>query len=289
MPAAASSDPTDSAEAPISAEEAHRQAVADRLARGFEPVTSRDWILVTIAVVDILLLVARDVYGGFLPGLADRVIVWIDLGILSIFAIEFIVEMERSSSRLVYARNHWYELVGMAPVAHWGVRVFRLVRLLRMYVVKSYPTEAEPERDWSYALVRGIITHYRAVLLEEITDPIVLTSIDVIKGPMERARWAGTIGDSLEERREHIHTVVADTMRHTEGMQHLMRTQYGQRLVARITDATLDSAIHTLRSDELNEVIGESIGDILDELSEKVKEKEYAEQGRSRFRPAFHQ
>lgn len=273
--------------APIPVGTADEEDLADRLSRGFEPVTSRDWVMLSIAVIDILLLVARDVYSGFLPALADTTIVWIDLGILAVFALEFAWEISKASRKIAYVRNHWYEVVGMIPIAHWGVRSFRLVRVLRIYVVKSFPRERKPERDWSYALVRGLIVHYRNVLVEEITDPIVLTSINVIKGPMVRARWAETVGDSLEERREHIHTVVDDTMENTDGMGHLMRTRAGRRLVSRVTDAALDSVIHTLQSEELNEVIGESVGEILDELHEKVQEKDYARTGGSRFRPTF--
>lgn len=261
--------------------------LADRLSRGFEPVTSGDWLLIGVAVVDILLLVARDVYGGFLPGLADTMIVWIDLGILAVFALEFLGEMRRASNRIAYVRNHWYEVVGMVPVAHWGFRVFRLVRLLRIYVVTSYPLERAPQRDWSYALVRGLIIHYRNVLLEEITDPIVLTSIDVIEGPLVRSKFAETVGETLEERREHIHVVVEDAVRHTRGLGHVMDTRYGRRLVATITDSVLDTTVHTLESEELNEVISESIADVLQEVRSKVKDKDYALDGGSRFRPTF--
>lgn len=272
---------------PIPDDEDYEQDLAHRFSRGFEPVTAGDWVLVTIALLDVLMLLARDVYGNVLPPLAVDVIIWVDLAILAIFALEFLAEAKQASSWLLYTRNHWYEVVGMIPIAHWGIRSFRLVRLLRMFVVSYYPPEKKPERDWSFALVRGLITHYRSVLVEEITDPIVLTSIDVIKGPMVRARWAGTVGESLEERREHIHVVVDDALRHTDGMNYLMRTRHGQRMAKRVTDTVLDTVIHTLESDELNEVIGESVGEVLDELREKVKEKEYRETGGSRFRPAF--
>lgn len=262
--------------------------MANRLSRGFEPVTARDWTLVAVAVVDILLLVARDVYGGFLPPLADTAIVAADLAILAVFAVEFLWEIRRASNKLVYARNHWYELVGMIPVAHWGVRIFRLVRLLRMYVVSRFPEEVEPDRDWSYALVRGLISHYRSVLLEEITDPIVLASINVIEEPLTRAEHAKVLGRSIDERRDKIHAVVQDSVENTQGLRHLAGTRYGQRLISTVTDATLESTIHTLESEELNEVISDSIEEVLGEVREKVRDKSYALESGSRFHPTFH-
>lgn len=243
--------------------------------------------MLTLAVLDLLLLVARDVYADFLPGYADLAIVVADLVILAIFAIEFLAELRQATDNLAYVRNHWYEVVGMIPIAHWGIRVFRLVRLLRMYVVHTYPPERVGDRDWSYALVRGLISHYKNVLLEEITDPIVLASISTIRGPMVRARWADSVGSSLEDHRGQIQTAVRNSLEENDRVSMLMRTRPGKRLAREVTDATLDSVIHTLQSDELNDVIAESVDDVLDELAERVREKEYRERGGSRLRPTY--
>lgn len=261
--------------------------MAERLSRGFEPVTIRDWTFVGLAVVSITLLVARDVYGGFLPPLADQLIVAADLSILLLFAGEFVYEIRRASNKIVYARNHWYEIVGMVPIAHWGLRAFRLVRLLRMYVVERYPEEVEPERDWSYALVRGLIMHYRNVLLEEITDPIIMTSLNVIEDPLARAEHAKALGASIRERRENIHAIVLDSVTNTKGLRTFARTRYGQDIVRAVTESTLETTIHTLESEELNKVISDSIREVLDEVRSKVREKSYALETGSRFHPTF--
>lgn len=262
-------------------------SIADRLSRGFEPVTIRDWTFIGLAVVSIVLLVARDVYGGFLPPLADQLIVAADLSILLLFAGEFTYEIRRASNKVAYARNHWYEIVGMVPIAHWGLRAFRLVRLLRMYVVKRYPEEVAPERDWSYALVRGLIMHYRNVLLEEITDPIILTSLNVIEDPLARAQHAKALGASISERREKIHTIVLDSVTNTKGLRTFARTRYGQNVIRAVTESTLETTIQTLESEELNDVISDSIRDILDEVRSKVEEKSYALEDGTRFQPRF--
>jgi ribosome-associated translation inhibitor RaiA len=265
----------------------HGGDLGDLLSRGFEPVNAGDWLMVGLAVLDILLLVARDVYADFLPGYAETTIVAIDLVILGIFALEFLGEVRQATSKLAYTRNHWYELVGMVPIAHWGFRAVRLVRLLRIYVVETYPMENVPERDWSYALVRGLINHYKGVLLEEITDPIVLTSISTLRDPMVRARWTETVGNSMEDHRENIHLSVRNALEDNPRVGVLVRTRPGKRLVREVTDATLDSVIHTLQSEELNEVVSESIDEVLDELSDRVREKEYRQRGGSVFRPAY--
>lgn len=260
---------------------------AELLSRGFEPVGREDWVMLVIAAADVLLLLAKDVYGSFLPQLAERIIVGVDLVIVGIFAIEFLTEMFRASSKLRYTKNHWYEVVGLVPIAHWGFRAFRLVRLLRYWVVLHVPPGRYHDRSWHAALVRGIIGHYRGVLLEEITDPIVLASISAIEGPLTRARFAGTIGERLDTRRENIQAVVREAVENTKGVGPLLSTRTGRRLVIQVTNEVLDQVILTLESDELNQVLSESIQDVLDELREKVREKEYRVAGGSRLRPAF--
>ena len=272
---------------PVYADGDHGGDLGGLLSRGFEPVNAGDWSMLVLAVVDILLLVARNVYADFLPGWADTTIVAVDLAILLVFALEFLGEIRQATDKVAYTRNHWYEVVGMVPIAHWGFRAFRLVRLLRMYVVETYPREEVPERDWSFALVRGLINHYKGVLLEEITDPIVLTSISTLRDPMVRARWTDAVGGSLDDHREEIHASVLDAMQENPRVGFLVRTRPGRRLVREVTDATLESVVHALQSDELNEVVAESIDEVLDELSDRVREKEYRQKGGSMFRPNY--
>lgn len=263
-----------------------KDELASLLSRGFEPVTGNDWIMGVLAVLDVLMLAGRDAYGERLPALVAQSIVWVDLAVLALFALEFLTRMFRASSKLSYTKNHWYDVVGLVPIAHVGLRAFRLVRFLRMYTVVHFPPEADLKRSWLTALVRGVIHHYRALLVEEISDPIVLASLNIIEGPLTKAQFAATIGSTLDQRREHIQTVVADAVRHTRGMGSIMRTSAGQRMVRNITDSVLETAVHTLESEELNQVIGESIRGVLNEVRAKVRVKEYKAEGGSLLRPA---
>lgn len=258
--------------------------MGDLLSRGFEPIRSKDYVLLTLAILDVLMLLARDVYGGFLTETHVRIIYFIDLGIVGIFAIEFLSEFVRAKRRFQYVQAHWYNLVGLVPIASVTFRAFRLVRIFHIWVVKRYPPEGKA--TWTTALVRGIILHYRNVLLEEITDPIVLTSVGVIEGPLVRSKFAARIGATIDERRDHMHKVVEDAVRSTRGVSNILNFGYGRKLVHNITDQVLDTTVETLNSAELNEVISESIRDVLDEIRDRVREKDYKVEGGSVFLPA---
>lgn len=256
----------------------------DLLSRGFEPITTKDWALLGLAILDILMLLGRDVYGEFLSETQRQIIYGIDLAIVGIFAIEFLAELGRASRKTQYVTAHWYNLVGIVPIATITFRAFRLVRILHIWVVRTFPSEGEA--TWTTALVRGIIGHYKDVLLEEITDPIILTSINAIEPPLVRAQFAARLGETLAERRDHLHGVVNEAVRSARGAKHILDFQYGRNLVHGITDAAIDSIVASLNSQELNEVISESIKDILDEVRQRVREKEYRIAGGTAFTPA---
>lgn len=249
--------------------------LAHLMSRGFEPVQRREWFMVGLAVADVFLLVARDAYGALAPETVRQAVYVVDLAVVLVFGAEFVVRAMRASNFILYARSHWYDVVGLVPIAHPALRAFRLVRLLRMYTVATFPLEADRTHLWEWALLRGLIRKYRAILVEEITDPIVLASLDVVEGPLVRARFAASVGASLTERRSHVHTIVEDAVRNTRGASHVLRLEWGRKLVENITDAILDASIHALRSDELNEVISDTVEGILAEIREKVNEKDY--------------
>jgi hypothetical protein len=257
----------------------------DLLSRGYEPVTAFDWFMVVLGAANVLMLIVRDAYASVLPTATQRLIVGIDLAIVALFALEFLVELKRSNDRLRYIVSHWYDAVGLIPISNWWLRSFRLVRLLRIYVVKHFPAETQPGRTWVQAFVRGVIGHYRDVLLEEITDPIILASLDTLQPPLVRSRFAETLGETLEERRDQLRYVVEEAVSNARGLGAVMSLPKGRELVRGVTDSALDAVIETLKSDEINEVISEAIRDVLDEVRERVAEKEYQLKGTSRLIP----
>jgi hypothetical protein len=241
--------------------------------------------MVVLGAANVLMLIARDAYASVLSTTTQRLILGIDLAIVALFAIEFLVELKRAEKKVLYIVSHWYDVVGLVPLSNWWLRSFRLIRLLRIYVVKNFPAETEPGRTWIQALVRGVIGHYKDVLLEEITDPIIIASLDTIQPPLVRARFADTLGQTLEERRDQLRYVVEEAVSNARGIGPLMKVPKGREIVGGITDSALDAIIQTLKSDEINQVISEAIRDVFEEVRERVAEKEYALQGRSRLLP----
>lgn len=230
-----------------------------------------------LGVVNVLLLILEDAYAAFLPTIVSKAIVPVDLALVALFAVELVIRAWRASSTVGYLRSHWYDVVGIVPVASVGFRAFRLVRLARIYVVARMDWEGEP--GWHTVLVRGLVVRFRSVLLEEITDPIVMAGIRVVKAPLRRARFASLLGRTLDTQRRQVHAVVGASLRNTKGLKRVTDTRYGRRLTEAITEAVLDSVVDTLDSDEMNELLANSVEDVLTEVARNVKEAGYTATG----------
>lgn len=250
---------------------ADAESLPDQLSRGLEPPTAGDAVLLALAAVDVLLLFVVDVYAVFLPDAVGGTIVLVDLGLVAVFALAFLAEMARASDRTAYARSHWYDLVGLVPIAHWAFRSFRLVDLLRRYVVEHHPVERSAVTDWTDALARVLFARYRDVQVEELADPIVLSAIERLRGPLVQTRWAQAIGGSLALQRPRLRAAVGDALAEDARVGRVARTRPGRFLVDEVTDATLDATIETLQSEEVNDVVGEAIDGTIDEVRARVE------------------
>lgn len=246
---------------------------ADRLARGLEPVTVGEWIMVGLAGLDVLLLLLQDAYATLLPDLVAMAVYPIDLAIVGIFAVELVVRSGRARSRSAYVRSHWYDVIGLIPIASVGLRAVRLVRLARIYVVQRLDWEGE--RSWEFALVRAVIVRFRDVLLEEITTPVIMAGIRLVKAPLKRARFASVVGSTIDTQRRQVHAVVRASLRNTKGVKRLAGTKAGQRLTEEVTELVLDSVVDTLHSDEMNDLVANSVEDVLVAVADNVKDSAY--------------
>lgn len=252
--------------------ETERVDDSERLSRGLEAGDAGDLVLLALAAVDVLLLFALDVYAAFLPATVDRAIVVSDLVLVGVFALAFVVDLGRASDPRSYVRTHWYDLVGLVPIAHWALRGFRLVGLLRIYVVRTRSVDPTSAEGWPDALARLLLVRYRDVQVEEIADPIVLATIRRLRGPIVRARWTGTIAGSLASRRSEIRASVGDALAQDPRVGRLARTGPGRRLVDEVTGATLDATIQTLGSEEVNDVVAHAIDGVLEDVHRQVEE-----------------
>lgn len=243
----------------------------EALSRGLEQPTSVETALLALAAVDVLALFVVDVYADFLPGAVDGRVLIADLGLVVVFAVAFLVRAAQASEAARYARTHWYDLVGLIPIAHWAFRSFRLVGFLRAYVVRQRPIGGSSGKHWTDELARLAVARYRDVQVDELADPLVVSSIERLRDPLAATRWSEAIGGSLDARRPQIRACVGDALTQDPRLGRLARTRPGRYLVGEVTDATLAATVETLRSEEMDRALGEAVEEALDGVRDRVE------------------
>lgn len=224
-----------------------------------------EWLMLGLAAINVLLLFAAVGYAAFLPALVLKLVIPIDLALVLIYAVEYLGRLARADRKMAFVRNHWYDLVGLVPISSVTFRAFRLVRLVRIYVVKRLDWEGEP--SWHKAFVRGVVRRYLDVLLQELTAPIMFAGVQMVKTPLKKARFAAMMGRILDTQRRQVKAVVGVTLRNTKGVKQVAGTKAGQRLTDAVTEAVMDTVVDTLKSDEMNELIANATEDVLNEVT----------------------
>lgn len=91
--------------------------------------------MVLLAVLSIVLLGVFEFQD--LTAAQERQLLYVDLGIVAIFWIEYLQRLAKATRKGAFVRQNWYELPGMVPIFPGmeglsGARLFRLLRLLRI-------------------------------------------------------------------------------------------------------------------------------------------------------------
>ena len=248
-------------------------------ARPAERITWVDWVVVALAVVSLGLVITDEVMSSYFQEHPERRrwIIYADLAICGVFFLEFVARMRHQPSKWAYTVSRWYDVLGMIPVSHPLFRGLRLLRILRIVVITSRFVRAT-NRTFGEMAFEATVRRFRNILVEEVSDAVVLRSLSVVEPWLVRARFADRVGEAMETRRPEIHRMVRDAMGRVPGSKLMLRVGPVRSVVDTAENAAVQAVIDTLRSDELNRIVQEATRNVLDELKAQVAEKEHRKQ-----------
>lgn len=219
--------------------------------------------------------------------------VLIDLCFVSLFLTEFVVRWIVSVRNKTYLRwyfypfIHWYDLVGCIPLG--ATRIFRFLRVFSIiYRLQKYGIIDLRQAGW----YRFVLFYYE-VLLEELTDRVILKSLSDVQGELEGnsqivedvleqvvykrketlASWVSLsmehLGSSIERNKEgivtqHLIDSVSDAMRNNEELARLKAIPLlGNSLESRLERIVADIVVSTIVN-LLNEMSTEKLLSLLE-------------------------
>lgn len=226
-----------------------------------------DAFMVLLAGADAVALLLRRELD--LPRAWEDGILLADYALIAFFALEFVVSLARAEGRGRFVRANFYDLIGLVPLPIAFLRALRLLRVPHVLVWGSrFPHVADRLYGGAYALT--IFKRYEPVIVEDLTDPLLVRVLQVLRAAVAEGRYAQSIGENLDRRRDRIHDVVLRSLSEKPALRMLLAAPGAEAALSAIQDQLVDVVVATLTDPELDAVLKESIDASLAELQARI-------------------
>ncbi|WP_026425521.1 ion transporter [Actinokineospora inagensis] len=230
-------------------------------------VSLDDWLMLLLGAAAVGLLVYRAFWHP--PAHVERIVLWTDRGLCAVFAVEFVVRWWQSGFTRRFALVNWYDLVGMIPVAHVWVRVFRLLRVVRIGV--QLTRLARPvDRSVGEELAHRAMSRFGGTLIDVVKKPLTVAVLAEVASVLRTGHYARNLASALDENRAEIRAMVLDKIRQDPTAGRLRRLPFHDEIIGAVTDATLRVVLEMLADPRTDELISDLLRENLTQIREAV-------------------
>lgn len=203
-------------------------------------VSAVDLLMLVLALVSVGLLV----YVEFVPH-SERtayVIFGIDTAICAVFAIEFLVRWRRARWEKWFPLRHWYEVLGMIPIAHPALRGLRLLRV----VVLVIRLARSADRAFGERFTQKLVERLSRPIVLAIKTPITVAVLDEVVKVLETGNYPQNIARSLTDNQDLLRSVVADKLRDDPATGRLAMLPFHNEIVGGVIDTAMRVVVDVL-------------------------------------------
>lgn len=252
-----------------------RRGLSDLLADE-ENIILMDYLLLVLGLASAVILFLE--WQVTLEGGEQQILRYVDLTAQVLFGLGFLGKLLSSESKVRMLRTRFVELVGVMPLTQPVLVAPRYYPLVQIVVVLTRLSIGLDRHLGERALTR-LFGRYKSALVEELTDPILIQATYITQDVLENGQYARSIGTSLDRQRPEIHTTVDKAVRANPRMGRLLRIPGTQRIIRETVDATLDSAIEALTSEEMDQVVEETMEEVFEDFRAEVGKRKWKERG----------
>lgn len=232
-----------------------------------------DWVMLALAVGSVAML-SYEAWGGASETWKARII-FADLVICAIFALEFGLRWSREGWSRDYLLRNWYEVLGMIPVAHPALRGFRLLRLVRIAVLLSRLGSAA-DRALGDEFTYRLLNRLQDSVVEAIGGAVTLYVLDEVARVLSRGTYTRNIAAALAENRPALEAMIVEKMQDDPRSRRLQRLPFYDDLLRSVTRAVLDVATGILKDPRTDELVADMLRENLQQIREGVAQDERA-------------
>lgn len=238
-----------------------------------------DYGILGLAFTSLLLFVVDRT--GALPGEERRILAIVDLVLVALYGGAFATKWVLADDPARWLRRNAIHALGVLPLT---VNVFPFLIADRYYVavqiiVVVLRAGEALDRAFGARVLQGLFERYRSMVVEELTDPLLMRLAIVLEEAVVGRDYAAAIGRRLDERRDLVRAAVLRGIEASPKLSKLYAIGPVQRKVDETTEELVDALAMALTSPEVNQLIREGLQDAFAELKQNIADQKWREKG----------
>ena len=238
------------------------------MARRFGPVDACVLLLALASTALVIVVLATDPA----PGRA-RQIRLAELGLIALFALEFLFAFVRHEHRLAYALRNWYELIALVPVTggpavDWagGLVVTILVLMARFGRVV--------DRVFGDEAFHRFVTRTKAWAVESVADAVTLRVLDQTLAVLQKGEYTRNLADALETHGDEMLGIVTEKVKADPEIGAVRHVPFFDTMVLTSAKVSQRIVIDLLRDPRMDQLVKDIIAHNVKQIRAEVAKQE---------------
>src|SRR5690606_32343819 len=199
-----------------------------------------DIVMLVLAVLSVALL--TYVLLGDVPAGTARVVFAADTAICGVFLVEFLWRWRTARWDRRFPLRHWYEVLGMIPIAHPALRGLRLLRV----VVLLFRLARATDRVFGEKATQRFVERFSRPIVTAIKQPITIAVLDEMAKVLETGRYPRNIAHSVDEHRELLRDIGTEKVKNDPQLGVLSRLPFHDEIIRSLVDTTIRVLLEVL-------------------------------------------
>ncbi|MBW3581508.1 MAG: hypothetical protein KY455_00265 [Euryarchaeota archaeon] len=239
-----------------------------------EPTGAFEFLLAVLALVSIGIFLLPHMgviehLGVPIPDQEDLSVIIVDVSICVVFGMDFLFRMGRSENALRFVRENFLQPFAAIPLT---TPVLSNIQILMVVVIAARFVRAA-NMVFGERFVQSILSRYSGVLAREITDAVMVRSLETGRAMVGRMHVPRAVADALDRRRGELHGIVQESLQKVPAYETLKRVPGADEIVKKTEDLIVDTLLETLRNERLNVLVANVMDDTIEEFIVALEKK----------------
>lgn len=189
----------------------------------------------------------------------------VDTSICGVFLIEFLWRWRKERWNRMYPFTHWYEVLGMIPIAHPALRSLRLLRVIVIVVRVTRLIY----RVFGERLADRMVDQLTEPLIDAIKKPIIVLVLDEVVKVVEAGNLPAGLAEALRDNSDELEALVVEKLQQDRVAGRLRLLPFSDTIIKQIIDTTMRVILEVLADPRVDEFVT----DVVKENQQRIRDK----------------